>query len=98
MLIPLDDNISNIVAATPGLVCMPAPVRLTRPIPVSVTTPCAPISATSASTVVVAADTWSCGKVKLMSVAPASETFCTIMSTLTPASASERNSLAATPG
>ena len=38
------------------------------------------------------------GTVNEMSVWPAVETFCTIMSTLTPASASARNHVAATPG
>src|SRR6476661_9877354 len=38
------------------------------------------------------------GTVKEMSVCPAVETFCTIMSTLTPSSASARNTDAATPG
>ena len=38
------------------------------------------------------------GTVNEMSVWPAVDTFCTIMSTLTPASASARNNVAATPG
>ena len=38
------------------------------------------------------------GSVNVMLVAPSSETFCTIMSMFTPASASARNTRAATPG
>ena len=38
------------------------------------------------------------GTVNEMSVWPAVDTFCTIMSTFTPASASARNHVAATPG
>ena len=98
MLIPWLARVSNILAATPGFDFMPAPTRLTRAMSRSDDTPVAPISAASRSQTVVPLTRSLFGTVKEMSVTPWSDTFCTIMSTFTPASASARNTVAAMPG
>ena len=98
MLIPAAASVSNIRAATPGLVCMPAPIRLTRAMPSSADTSSAPSSPISPCATDRAPSSCSRGTVKLMSVTPSLDTFCTIMSTLTSVSASARNRRPATPG
>ena len=98
MLIPRSESVSNIEAATPGLVRMPAPMTLTRAMPVSDETPAAPSSATSSPTRARQRSSSSWGTVNEMSVTPWSEVFWTIMSTFTSRSASARNTRAATPG
>ena len=49
MLMSLRASVSNTVAATPGLDLIPAPTRLTRPMPESEMTPAAPMSPMCAS-------------------------------------------------
>ena len=75
MLMPAAASVSNIRAATPGLVCMPAPIRLTRAMPSSADTSSAPSSSISPLTTVRAASSWRRGTVKLMSVTPWLDTF-----------------------
>ncbi len=86
------------VAATPGLDFMPAPITLTLAMWWSESTFCAPTAAAWPSHTARASSSCVWGTVKEMSVTPPSDTFCTIMSTLMSASASWRNSPAATPG
>ena len=82
-----------------GCVFMPAPTSETRPIASSELDAAAPRSRRRScpSTSIVRGES-SRGTVNEMSVWPAVDTFCTIMSTLTPSSASARNTVAATPG
>src|SRR5262245_23250890 len=98
MLMPPPARTSNMVAATPGLDFMPAPTMLTRAMSRSDDTPVAPISAARRWQTSVPVVRSFFGTVNEMSVTPWSDTFCTIMSTLTPTSASSRNRRAAMPG
>jgi len=77
---------------------MPAPTSDTRPMSASCVTPAASRSSTIVSITFRARVRSSRGTVKEMSVWPALDTFCTIMSTFTDSSARVRNSLAAIPG
>src|SRR5262249_13619817 len=86
MLIPSRARTSNISAATPGWVFMPAPTSETRPISASWVTPAASRSSTIVSMTFRARVRSSRGTVNEMSVWPALETFCTIMSTFTDSS------------
>ncbi len=88
---------SNMVAATPGWVFMPAPMSDTRAMPLSSSNPVAPRSPTSPSMTFPAFFRSSFGSVKEMSVIPLLLTFCTIMSTLTDSSARARKTRAAMP-
>src|SRR4051794_273980 len=89
---------SNMSAATPGWLFIPAPINETFAMSGSHVTPAAPMSPASSPRIRSATGTSSFGSVNEMSVCPAAETFCTIMSTLTPASARSRNTRAAMPG
>ena len=91
-------SVSNIFAATPGFDRIPAPTSETRPIPGSLLTPLASVSFTTFSITDIARVSSSFGTVNEMSVWPAEDTFCTIMSTLTSSSARARNTEAAIPG
>ena len=91
-------RVSNICAATPGFVRIPAPTNDTRPMAASKLLPPASMSTTTLSTISLVRANSSRGTVNEMSVWSSVETFCSIMSTLTLASASARNSLAAMPG
>jgi hypothetical protein len=81
----------------PGLLLIPAPINETLAIPRSDARPRASIRGTTPAKILSAHFNSSSGSVNEMSVWPASETFCTIMSTLMPASASGRKIAAATP-
>ena len=98
MFTPHSARVSNIVAATPGLVLMPAPITLTRAMAESLVTPVAPISVASVPAVDMARSRSPWGTVKEMSVTPSVDTFWTIMSTLIPAAANSRKTPAAIPG
>ena len=98
MLMPASASASNMSAATPGWLFMPAPISEIFAMSGSRSTPRAPISVASRSRIGSATATSAFGNVKVMLVVPCSETFCTIMSMFTPASASARNTRAATPG
>ena len=78
------------MAATPGFDFMPAPTRLTRAMSASVVTPVGAdlVGEQAAVTSTAGGAGRSCGTVNEMSVTPWSDTFCTIMSTLTSRSAS----------
>ena len=65
---------------------------------VSTSTDSAPISTATCLEMRSPSATWTRGTVKLMSVVPSCDTFWTIMSTLTPASARDPKRVAATPG
>ena len=91
-------RVSNICAATPGLVFMPAPTTDTRPMASSKLAPPASISTTILSTISIVRVSSSRGIVNEMSVWPSVDTFCSIMSTFTFSLASARNSFAAMPG
>ena len=58
MLIPLSASTWNMVAATPGLDFMPAPITLTFAIARSVTTAAAPTSAARSSHTAIASSIW----------------------------------------
>ena len=88
----------NILAATPGLVFMPAPTNDTFAISASCVTPLAPISFATRETMSSATFMSAFGIVNEMSVRPSFEVFCTIMSTLTFALASPSNNAAEIPG
>jgi len=77
------ERVSNMVAATPGLLAMPAPITETRPIVLSVSTPWAPIVFAVSVVIYFPIPSCSVGTVKEISVTPCSDVFCTIMSTLT---------------
>ena len=77
---------------------MPAPMSETLAMSGSKAMPRAPIVSRNCGRIGSAAFMSALGSVNEMSVAPSAETFCTIMSMFTPASASARNSRAATPG
>src|SRR5690606_3656245 len=98
MLTPASDRAVNISAATPGWVFMPAPTSDTLPIRSSSSMPWAPISATSGWRASWAVRASVSGIVQEMSVVPSAATFCTIMSTLTLASARRVKIRAAIPG
>ena len=98
MLIPASASASNMSAATPGCVLMPAPTSEIFAISGSCATPAAPISCASGSSARSAAAARFFGSVNEMSVCPSADTFWTIMSTLTPTSASVRKTRAAIPG
>ena len=98
MFTPLSANTRNILAAMPGLVFMPAPTRLILEMLALWFTPTAPISAATRATICSATAMSAFGIVKLMSVVPSFEVFCTIMSTFTLASASGSNNAAEIPG
>ena len=98
MLMPAAASVSNMWAATPGWVCMPAPTRLTRAISSSALAPEASRSPCRSNTTSRAAASCSAGTVKLMSVIPSRDTFCTIMSTFTSRRARALKSRPATPG
>src|SRR5262249_20121386 len=98
MFTPSVASVSNILAAIPGWVFIPAPTSDTRPICSSVRKPLASVSTTIFSMHCDARGVSARGTVKEMSVWPAVDTFCTIMSTLRPASARSRKIAAATPG
>ncbi len=98
MLMPASARVWNIFAATPGCERMPAPTSDTFPISGSAVHPSAPISAAMRSSTCSERDRSSFGRVKVWSVRPSSDTFCTIMSTLMASPASAPNTLAATPG
>src|SRR5262249_59172046 len=91
-------SVSNIWAATPGFVRIPAPTNDTRPISASKLAPPASISTTILSTISIVRANSSLGIVNEISVWPAVDTFCSIMSTLRFASASARNPFPAIPG
>src|SRR5581483_406730 len=97
MFTPSRARISNMVAATPGWVFMPAPISDTRAMPLSSSNPVAPRSPTSPSMTFPAFFRSSFGSVNEMSVMPLLLTFCTIMSTFTVSSASARKTRAAMP-
>ena len=89
MLMPSVASISNILAAMPGCVFMPAPTSETRPMSlVGAVTRSPRCRRRSSPCTTPHASRSARGTVNEMSVWPAVETFCTIMSTLTPASAS----------
>ena len=77
---------------------MPAPTSEILAISGSCATPAAPISRASGSSSLLGPAELDFGSVNEMSVCPSAETFWTIMSTLTPASASARKTRAAIPG
>ena len=85
-------------AATPGWLFMPAPMSETFATSGSYAMPTAPISPFSCARIGSAAARSVFGSVNEMSVVPCAETFWTIMSMFTPASASARKTRAATPG
>ena len=98
MLTPELASTSNMVAATPGWVFMPAPTRLMRAMSASWVTPEAPSSLATASLTFSPVGRSVMGRVKEMSVVPLTDVFCTIMSTFTPSSARARKRRAAMPG
>ena len=98
MLIPASASASNMSAATPGWERMPAPIRETLAMSESCVHRLAPTSSHAASRIGSATARSDFGSVNEMSVSPAEETFWTIMSMFTPASASARKTRAATPG
>ena len=98
MLTDSSASVRNILAAMPGLVFMPAPTRLILAMSASWSTPAAPISAATRLTIDSAVAMSAFGIVKLMSVLPSCDVFCTIMSTLTLAAANGSNSAAEIPG
>ena len=98
MLMPASASASNMSAAIPGCVFMPAPTTETFATSMSVATAVAPTSAATAPRIGSALPRSVIGTVNEMSERPATDTFWTIMSMLTPASASGRNTRAATPG
>ena len=89
---------SNIRAATPGLLFIPAPTSDTLAISSSTVNPEPPTSCTTFSMTVRAWGTSALGSVNDRSVVPSRDTFWTIMSTLIASSAMARKMLAATPG
>ena len=98
MFTSLSANVRNILAAMPGLVFIPAPTNEILAMESSLTTPAAPILVAMSSTIDCATFMSALGTVKLMSVKPSAEVFCTIMSTFTFACASGSNRPADTPG
>ncbi len=98
MLMPASASASNMSAATPGWLFIPAPISDTFAMSGSRSTRLAPISVDSASRMGSAIGRSVFGSVNVIVAAPSCETFCTIMSTLTPARARSRNTFAATPG
>jgi hypothetical protein len=98
-LIPALDSASKKVAVTPGWLFMPAPTRDTLPMCSSDSSASKPMLACSSASRRIAVCRSEMGSVKEMSVrSVAPETFCTIMSMLTSASATARNRAAASPG
>jgi predicted amino acid-binding ACT domain protein len=98
MFTPASASASNMSAATPGWLFIPAPISETFPMSGSHVKPAASTSAATSPRIRSAFGTSSFGSVNELSVCPSAETFCTIMSTFTPASASGRKTRAAIPG
>ncbi len=97
MLICSPARVRNTVAATPGLVFMPAPMIETLAMSASAVTSAAPIWARRLRLASRPTTRSRTGIVNEMSVRPSSEVFCTIMSTFTSRSARALNSVADTP-
>jgi len=98
MLMPASASASNMSAATPGWLFIPAPISEIFAIASSGSQRRAPISPQTRSRIGRAVGTSVFGSVKEIAASPSCDAFCTIMSMLTPARASSRNTCAATPG
>jgi hypothetical protein len=98
MLMPSAAKASNMSAATPGLLLIPAPTSESLAIASSVSNRRAPTSATMLSSTAFTRGTSARGIVKLRSVRPSCEMFCTIMSTWIPSAATALKIDAAMPG
>ena len=97
-LMPRSASVWNILAATPGWLRMPAPIRLILAMSASVSYSRAPSSLTISLSALSAAGMSSTGMVQEMSLWPLSLVFWMMVSTLTWASASAVKTRAATPG
>ncbi len=98
-LMPAVDSASKNVAVTPGWLFMPAPTSETLPMCSSDSSASKPTTACVLDNADMAVTRSLLGSVKEMSVrSVAPETFCTIMSMLTSASATARKIMAASPG
>jgi hypothetical protein len=98
-LMPALDSASKNVAVTPGWDFMPAPTSETLPMCSSDSSCSKPTCACVLASAAIASGRSLLGSVKEMSVrSVAPDTFCTIMSMLTSASATARKMLAASPG
>ena len=69
------ERVSKIVAATPGLLAIPAPTTETLPTVLSVSTPCAPIAFAVSEVISFPISSCSEGTVNEISVTPCSEVF-----------------------
>src|SRR6266508_1084136 len=98
MFTPASASASNMSAATPGWLFITAPMSETFAMSGSHVKPAASISPAISPRIRSAFGTSSFGSVNEMSVCPSAETFWTIMSTFTPASARGRKTRAAIPG
>ena len=100
MLMPASDSAANSRAETPGCDFMPAPISESLPMVSSYCSDAKPMSGWCSVRADMPAAPSVAGSVKEMSVRPvaATDTFCTIMSMLTPAAATTSKMRAALPG